>query len=170
MTPQQFIGARTAAVERNPGATGEFLTFRLGQEEYGIEILKVQEIRGYEAVTAIARAPSFIKGVINLRGVIVPIIDLRIKFEVGQASYDQFTVVIVLNLGNRVVGIVVDSVSDVITLQPEQIKPAPEFASSLDTGFLTGIGAVNQRMLILVDIERLMLSSDMALVDEALAA
>ncbi|MCA3132459.1 MAG: chemotaxis protein CheW [Betaproteobacteria bacterium] len=170
MTPQQFNGSRAAAAERNPGVTGEFLTFRLGQEEYGIEILKVQEIRGYEAVTAIARAPDFIKGVINLRGVIVPIIDLRIKFEVGQANYDQFTVVIVLNLGNRVVGIVVDSVSDVMTLQPEQIKPAPAFAASFDTGYLTGIGSVDQRMLILVDIERLMLSSDMALMDEVLAA
>lgn len=168
MTPNQSSDARAAG--RNLAAAGEFLTFRLGQEEYGIDILKVQEIRGYEAVTAIANAPEFIKGVINLRGVIVPIIDLRIKFHVGQANYDQFTVVIVLNVGNRVVGIVVDSVSDVMTLQPEQIKPAPEFASSFDTGYLTGIGSVNQRMLILVDIERLMLSPDMALMDEAMAA
>ncbi|MBK8016858.1 MAG: chemotaxis protein CheW [Betaproteobacteria bacterium] len=151
-------------------AAGEFLTFRLGEEEYGIEILKVQEIRGYDAVTTIANAPSFIKGVINLRGVIVPIVDLRIKFGVGQADYNQFTVVIVLNVGSRVVGIVVDSVSDVMTLTSEQIKPAPEFSSSFDTRYLTGIGAIDDRMLILVDIERLMLSSDMALVDEAAAA
>lgn len=151
-------------------AAGEFLTFRLGEEEYGIEILKVQEIRGYDAVTTIANAPSFIKGVINLRGVIVPIVDLRIKFGVGQADYNQFTVVIVLNVGSRVVGIVVDSVSDVMTLTSEQIKPAPEFSSSFDTRYLTGIGAMDDRMLILVDIERLMLSSDMALVDEAAAA
>lgn len=147
-------------------AAGEFLTFRLGDEEYGIEILKVQEIRGYDAVTTIANAPAFIKGVINLRGVIVPIVDLRIKFGLGRAEYDQFTVVIVLNLGSRVVGIVVDSVSDVMTLDSSQIRPAPEFASSFDTRHLMGIGSVDDRMLILVDIERLMLSADMALVDE----
>ncbi len=150
-------------------AAGEFLTFRLGVEEYGIEILKVQEIRGYDAVTTIANAPEFIKGVINLRGVIVPIVDLRIKFGLGKAEYNQFTVVIVLNLGSRVVGIVVDSVSDVMTLEPSQIKSAPEFSSSFDTRYLTGIGSVEDRMLILVDIERLMLSADMALVDEATA-
>ncbi len=150
-------------------AAGEFLTFRLGVEEYGIEILKVQEIRGYDAVTTIANAPEFIKGVINLRGVIVPIVDLRIKFGLGKAEYNQFTVVIVLNLGSRVVGIVVDSVSDVMTLEPSQIKAAPEFSSSFDTRYLTGIGSVEDRMLILVDIERLMLSADMALVDEATA-
>ncbi|MBI1395796.1 MAG: chemotaxis protein CheW [Betaproteobacteria bacterium] len=159
-------------MEKASGAThgaGEFLTFRLGVEEYGIEILKVQEIRGYDAVTTIANAPEFIKGVINLRGVIVPIVDLRIKFGLGQAEYNQFTVVIVLNVGGRVVGVVVDSVSDVITLEPGQIKPAPEFSSSFDTRYLTGIGSVDDRMLILVDIECLMLSADMALVDEAAA-
>ena len=146
-------------------AAQEFLTFRLGEEEYGIEILKVQEIRGYDAVTTIANAPAFIKGVINLRGVIVPIVDLRIKFGLGQAEYNQFTVVIVLNVGGRVVGSVVDSVSDVLTLQPEQMRPAPPFSSSLDTKYLTGFGAVDDRMLILLDIERLMLSSEMALTD-----
>ena len=128
-------------------AAQEFLTFRLGEEEYGIEIL------------------AFIKGVINLRGVIVPIVDLRIKFGLGQAEYNQFTVVIVLNVGGRVVGSVVDSVSDVLTLQPEQMRPAPPFSSSLDTKYLTGFGAVDDRMLILLDIERLMLSSEMALTD-----
>ncbi len=95
----------------------EYLTFRLGKEEYGIDILKVQEIRSYDAVTAIANAPEFIKGVVNLRGTIVPIVDLRIKFNVGDAHYDAFTVVIILNIARRVVGVVVDSVSDVLTLQ-----------------------------------------------------
>ncbi|MFZ4759196.1 MAG: chemotaxis protein CheW, partial [Burkholderiaceae bacterium] len=104
----------------------EYLTFRLGEEEYGIDILKVQEIRGYEQPTRIANAPSFIKGVVNLRGVIVPIVDMRIKFNLGSAEYNDFTVVIILNLGARVVGIVVDSVSDVMELSPEQIRPAPE--------------------------------------------
>lgn len=148
---------------------GEFLTFRLGIESYGIEILKVQEIRGYETPTAIANAPSFIKGVINLRGVIVPILDLRIKFQLAHANYDEFTVVIILNIAGRVVGAVVDSVSDVVTLDAGSIRPAPEFASSaFDTKYITGLAAVELRLLILVDIEKLMTGSDMALVDSAL--
>jgi len=147
------------------GSSRELLTFTLGSEEYGIDILKVQEIRGYEAVTSIAHAPEFIKGVINLRGIIVPIVDMRIKFKLGDVSYDETTVVIVLNLANRVVGMVVDGVSDVITLKEEQIKPAPEFGASLDTKYLLGLGTVDDRMIILVDIERLMTSRDMELIE-----
>jgi purine-binding chemotaxis protein CheW len=143
----------------------EFLTFRLGAEEYGIEILKVREIRGWENPTAITNTPEFIKGVINLRGVIVPIVDLRLKFRLGEARYDEFTVVIILSVARRVVGIVVDAVSDVITLAPQQIRPAPEFGGALDTRFITGLGTVGERMLILADIERLMTSEDMQLVD-----
>jgi purine-binding chemotaxis protein CheW len=146
--------------------SGEFLTFTLGEEEYGVEILKVQEIRGYESVTTIANSPAFIKGVINLRGVIVPIVDMRIKFALGKVEYDQFTVVIILNLANsRVVGMVVDGVSDVLTLAPDQIRAAPEFGGGLDTQYIIGLGTVENRMLILMDIERLMTSQDMALVD-----
>ena len=144
----------------------EYLTFRLGKEEYGIDILKVQEIRSYDAVTAIANAPEFIKGVVNLRGTIVPIVDLRIKFNVGDAHYDAFTVVIILNIARRVVGVVVDSVSDVLTLQAGQIKPAPEFATTLNTQYILGLGTVDERMLILVDIEHLMTGADMALMDQ----
>ena len=147
----------------------EFLTFTLGKEEYGIEILKVQEIRGYDAVTTLANTPEFIKGVINLRGIIVPIVDMRIKFHLGDVEYNQFTVVIILNVANRVVGMVVDGVSDVITLKPEQVKTAPEFGSAIDTKNVMGLGTVDERMLILVDIERLMTSRDMELVDVAYA-
>jgi len=143
----------------------EFLSFRLGAEEYGIEILKVQEIRGWENPTAIANTPAFIKGVINLRGIIVPIIDLRLKFRLGEAKYDSLTVVIILSVAKRVMGIVVDAVSDVITLAPQQISAAPEFGAALDTRFITGLGTVGERMLILADIERLMTSADMQLVD-----
>ena len=144
----------------------EFLTFRLGDESYGIEILKVQEIRGYETPTAIANAPAFIKGVINLRGVIVPVLDLRIKFKLPQASYDEFTVVIILNVAGRVVGVVVDSVSDVLTLAADTIRPTPEFSSAtFDTRYITGLGSVEGRMLILLDIEKLMTGADMALVE-----
>src|SRR6476659_5071869 len=148
-------------------ATNEYLTFTLGAEEYGVEILKVQEIRGYEAVTKIANAPAFIKGVSNLRGTIVPIVDMRIKFNLGEAEYNQFTVVIILNVAGRIVGMVVDSVSDVIELKPEQIRPAPDFSSSFDTKYITGLGTVDERMLILMDIERLMSASDMALMEQA---
>jgi purine-binding chemotaxis protein CheW len=153
----------------NSEAGGEFLTFTLGNEEYGIDILKVQEIRGYDAVTTIVNMPPFIKGVINLRGAIVPIVDLRIRFRLGEPVYDQFTVVIILNLGQRVVGVVVDSVSDVLALAPEQVRSAPELSSGLDTRYIVGLGTVGERMLILVDIEKLMSSRDMALVDEVAA-
>ncbi|QML56665.1 chemotaxis protein CheW [Escherichia coli] len=143
----------------------EFLVFTLGDEEYGIDILKVQEIRGYDQVTRIANTPTFIKGVTNLRGVIVPIIDLRIKFSQVDVEYNDNTVVIVLNLGQRVVGIVVDGVSDVLSLTTEQIRPAPEFAVTLSTEYLTGLGALGDRMLILVNIEKLLNSEEMALLD-----
>ena len=147
----------------------EFLTFRLGAESYGIEILKVQEIRGYQTPTAIANAPAFIKGVVNLRGVIVPILDLRIKFQLEQATYDEFTVVIILTVAGRVVGVVVDSVSDVLTLNADDIRPTPEFASeTFDTKYITGLGTVDEQLLILLDIEKLMTGADMALVDSKL--
>jgi len=148
----------------------EVVTFKLGEEEYGIDIQKVQELRGYDAVTRIANAPEYIKGVVNLRGIIVPIIDMRIKFKLGEPTYDQFTVVIVLNIGGRVVGMVVDSVSDVITLTGEQIKPAPEMGSVLDADYLIGLGTLEERMLILVDIDRLMSSEEMGLVEAAAIA
>ncbi|MGJ7569947.1 chemotaxis protein CheW [Variovorax sp. RB2P76] len=147
----------------------EVVTFKLGEEEYGIDIQKVQELRGYDAVTRIANAPDYIKGVVNLRGIIVPIIDMRIKFKLGDPTYDQFTVVIVLNIGGRVVGMVVDSVSDVITLTGEQIKPAPEMGSVLDADYLIGLGTLDERMLILVDIDRLMSSDEMGLVEKMAA-
>jgi len=144
---------------------GEFLTFRLGEEEYGIDILRVQEIRSYEPPTRIANAPAFIKGVVNLRGVIVPIVDLRLKLGCASAEYNSFTVVIVLNVKGRVVGAVVDSVSDVLELQGDAVKPAPEMNSAVDLSFITGIGNVADRMLILMDIEALMSSADMGLID-----
>ncbi|MDR5740571.1 MULTISPECIES: chemotaxis protein CheW [unclassified Caballeronia] len=153
-----------------PEAGGkEFLIFNLGEEQYGIDILKVQEIRGYDAVTRVANAPVFIKGVINLRGVIVPIADMRLKFELARAAYDDQTVVVVLNVAGRVVGIVVDGVSDVQTLTPDQIRPAPGFNSTMSTDYITGIGTVDDHMLILMDIEKLITSEEMALMQSATA-
>jgi purine-binding chemotaxis protein CheW len=147
----------------------EFLAFTLGQEEYGIDILRVQEIRGYEPVTRIANAPAFIKGVVNLRGIIVPVIDMRIKFNLGTPTYDQFTVVIILNIAGRIVGMVVDSVSDVTTLRPDQVKPAPEMGTTFDSDYLIGLGTLGERMLILVDIDKLMSSTEMGLIEQMAA-
>ena len=141
----------------------EYLTFTLGAEEYGVDILKVQEIRGYDSVTRIPDAPDFIKGVINLRGTIVPVVDMRLKFKLARADYNEFTVMIILNIARRVVGMVVDGVSDVMQLTAEQIRPAPEFGTSVNTRYITGLGTLDQRMLILVDIERLMSGAYMAL-------
>ncbi|HEX2012789.1 MAG TPA: chemotaxis protein CheW [Roseateles sp.] len=152
-------------VETGPAqAAQQCLTFRIGAEEYGIDILKVQEIRSYEAPTRIANAPGFVKGVVNLRGIIVPIVDLRLRL--GQpADYNAFTVTIVLNVLGRVVGIVVDSVSDVLELAADAIKPPPEIGSALDSRFITGLGKIGERMLILLDIERMVASPDFGLVD-----
>lgn len=147
----------------------ELLTFALGKEEYGMDILNVQEIRGYDSVTAIANLPAFIKGVINLRGIIVPIVDMRIKFKLDNITYNELTVVIILNVANRVIGIVVDGVSDVIALASEQIKSAPQFSGAMDTQYITGLGTVDDRMIIVMDIEKLMSSRDMDLVELAAA-
>lgn len=157
---------QNVVAEEEPMAS-EYLTFRLGEEEYAIDILKVQEIRGYEPPTAIAYAPAFIKGVINLRGIIVPIVDLRIKFGLGTVEYTPFTVVIILNVAKRVIGIVVDSVSDVTMLSSGQIRQAPDFSASFDTKYIIGLASIDKRMLIITDIERLMSSRDMELIDDA---
>jgi purine-binding chemotaxis protein CheW len=157
---------QTSMHTSDKGGADEFLAFTLGGEEYGINILRVQEIRGYEPVTRIANAPAFIKGVVNLRGTIVPIVDMRIKLSLGTPTYDQLTVVIILNLAGRVVGMVVDSVSDVTTLSAEQVKPSPEIGTSFDGDYLIGLGTLGDRMLILVDIDRLMSSPEMGLFDQ----
>ena len=149
--------------------TNEYLTFFLANESYGIEILKVQEIRGYDAVTKIANTPNFIKGVVNLRGLIVPIVDLRIKFNLGNVVYNELTVVIILSIGGRVVGMVVDGVSDVMALQASQISSVPDIVASIDTKYITGLATVDEKMFILVDIEQLMNSQEMELVDAVTA-
>ena len=160
--------ASGAPSDRDLGGN-EYLAFTLGKEEYGIDILKVQELRGYEAVTRIANSPDFIKGVVNLRGIIVPIVDMRIKFNLGEPTYDQFTVVIILNIAGRVMGMVVDSVSDVIALSADQVKPAPEMGTALQTDYLIGLGTIDERMLILVDIDKLMSSAEMGLIEKIAA-
>ncbi|WP_310447839.1 chemotaxis protein CheW [Thiobacillus sp.] len=162
-----MTAARAQSADEMTG--NEFLAFTLGQEEYGIDILRVQEIRVYEPVTRIANAPDFIKGVVNLRGIIVPIVDMRIKFNLGTPTYDQFTVVIILNIACRIMGMVVDSVSDVTTLTTEQVKPPPEMGTRFDNDYLIGLGTLDQRMLILMDIDKLMSSNEMGLVGKMAA-
>lgn len=143
----------------------EFLTFILGDEHYGLDIMRVKEIRGYEPVTKIANAPSFIKGVLNLRGDIVPIVDLRLKFSVGEATYDEFTIVIMLHIGERIVGIVVDAVSDVINIGSDDVKPPPEFGVTFDSQYLHGLVPMNENMIILLNIEALISSKELSLFD-----
>ncbi|WP_083748470.1 chemotaxis protein CheW [Pelomonas sp. KK5] len=152
------------ALQSLKAGTQQFLTFRVGEEEYGMDILRVQEIRSYEKPTRIANAPEFVKGVINLRGVIVPVVDLRLRL--GQAAeYNDFTVVVVLNVLGRVVGIVVDSVSDVLELAADEIKARPELAAAVDARHITGLGKVGDRMLILLDIESMAGSAEFGLVN-----
>ncbi|KWB79386.1 chemotaxis protein CheW [Burkholderia ubonensis] len=141
----------------------ETLIFRLGDEEYGVDILKVQEIRGWDEPTKIANAPNFVKGVINLRGLIVPIIDLRIKFGLGNVAYDKLTVVVILNVANRTVGVVVDGVSDVVVFDANHVRPAPEFGAAVDAAFIDGLGMLDERMVIFLDIERLVISKELSL-------
>ena len=159
------------AVQGGATPAGEFLRFRLGAEEYGIDILRVQEIRSYQAPARIAHAPPFVKGVINLRGAIIPIVDLRMKMNCATAAYDDSTVVVVLNVRDRIVGAVVDSVSDVLELHADQIKQAPQFNAQVQAGHIVGIASVTQaqgdRMLILLDIEALMSSAELGLFEAA---
>lgn len=166
ISPQRL--SESAAAKAGRGQ--EYLTFRLGDEQYGIDILRVQEIRSYEQPTRMAQAPEFIKGVINLRGVIVPIVDLRMKLHCERVEYTDFTVVIILDVGGTVLGLVVDAVADVVALKSEEIKPAPQFEAALDAAFMTGIAKVGERMLIIVDIEALLGGAELGLVKSLAAA
>jgi purine-binding chemotaxis protein CheW len=145
----------------------QFLTFRLAGEEYGVGILTVQEIRGWTSVARVPHTPPWLLGVINLRGVVVPIIDLRVKFNLASVEYNETTVVIILTLATRVVGVVVDAVSDVISLSAAEIKPAPSLGNGTDTSHIIGFGTLDERMRILMDVEKLMAGADLGLVDKA---
>lgn len=145
----------------------EYLTFMLGGEAYGLDILKVQEIRNYEITTKIANTPESIKGVVDLRGVVVPIVDLRVMFGLQCVEYNNFTVVIILNLSGKVVGIVVDGVSDVKNVNANQIREVPDIVASIDTKYITGLATIDERMLILVNIEQLMSRQEFTLINTA---
>ena len=149
----------------------EYLSFRIGTEEYGIDILRVQEIRSYEPPTRIAGAPRFVTGVTDLRGVIVPVVDLRLRLQAPEARHDASTVIVVLNVQGRVIGVVVDSVSDVVEFTAEQIKPAPRFNDTVSANHIVGIAAVDagagERLLILLDIEALLAGPEIGLAGAA---
>lgn len=171
------IGTAPVAADK-PSASftaQEWLTFRLGEEEYGMDILRVQEIRSYEKPTRIANMPDYIKGIVDLRGVIVPILDLRMRLGMTDLRYDDVTVTIVLNVGGQIVGAVVDSVSDVLELKADDVKPFPEMTTAMESRFITGIGSLKhdgaERMLILLDIASLVASMKIgAFAEQELAA
>ena len=155
-----------AAPAATRAATREVLVFVLGKEEYGVNILKVQEIRGYEKVTPLPAAPEYLKGVVNLRGIIVPVIDLRVKFGVSNPTYDSLTVVVILRIAARVIGVVVDAVSDVIRLAPGDVKAAPHLGSLVDSSYLEGLATQDERMILLVDIEKFLSSGELGLIKQ----
>ena len=147
----------------------EYLAFTLGHEEYGVDIQKVQELRGYDAVTHIANAPAFIKGVVNLRGTIVPIIELRTKFGMPTIAYTMFTVIVVVVIQEKIMGLVVDAVSDVLNIDKKDIQPPPQFGAKVDVSFLRGIGKSGEKLVALLDMDRLLSDSDLHEVSAAAA-
>jgi purine-binding chemotaxis protein CheW len=164
MEPSTSSFAATSSGRQSHVHGGQYLTLRLGGEEYAIDILRVQEIRSYEEPTKMVNSPVFVKGVVNLRGVIVPIVDLRLQLQIGNAEYTGFTVVIILNVNGSIIGAVVDSVSDVVTLNSEDIKPAPQFESAMDSKFILGIVHVAERTLIVINMETLLSHSELGMV------
>ena len=162
---QSIIGS--AELDEN---TEQFLTFILNNEEYGVDILRVQEIKGWDDVTQVPNTPEYIRGVINLRGTIVPIIDLRIRFSMEQLDYGPTTVVIVLKVissdeSSRIMGIVVDGVSDVYNMKKDQIKAAPDFGDGVDSSFVKGLATVEEKMVIILDIDHMLNSNELAKVN-----
>jgi purine-binding chemotaxis protein CheW len=166
--PDGRSGMKTATAAREE--VREVLVFVLGNEEYGVDILKVQEIRGYEKVTPIPSAPDYLKGVLNLRGATVPVVDMRVKFKMREVRYDSFTVVVVLRIAGRVIGLVVDAVSDVVGFGVSQVRPAPQLGSLVDGSFISGLAVQDDRVVLLLDIEKLLSTGDMNLLREASGA
>ena len=142
--------------------SNQYLTFTLGREEYGIELLKVQEIRGYSAITPIPNTPAHFKGVMNLRGTVIPVVDLRSKFAMEAVEYTKFTVIIVASVADKIVGLVVDAVSDVLTVSSQNIRPTPDFGARAATRFITGLASVGDHLAVLLDIEKLVSGDELA--------
>ena len=145
--------------------TNQFVTFQLGAETYGISILKLNEIIAYQSCTTIPNVPNFIKGVLNLRGIVVPVIDLRERFNMELKDYDQFTVIMILDVSGRIMGLVVDAVSDVLTLNSEEVKPRPHFSTGISTQFIYGMGIKDKKFIILLDVDKLLSDDELNMVD-----
>jgi purine-binding chemotaxis protein CheW len=170
MQEQTKTHTTTAA---NADDASQYLTFTLGNEEYGVDILRVQEIRGWHQVTRIPNAPGFLLGVLNLRGTIVPIIDMRMRFNLDKVEYNPVTVIIVLSVetanGRHVFGVVVDGVSDVLDVAPSEIKPTPEFGTTMDTEFISGLATVGEKMVMLLDIDKLLRNDELTALTDTTA-
>ncbi len=164
------MSEQTTVTPGSPGATHQFLTFALGQEEYGVEILKIQEIKGFSAITPLPNAPAFIKGVLNLRGTIVPIVDLRKKFGMPEEAYTKFTVIVVVQVQGKIMGFIVDAVSDVLTVTGADIQPTPDLHGQVDTTFLNGLAKTGEKLVILLDIEKVLAAGQTAAAAQAAAA
>jgi purine-binding chemotaxis protein CheW len=145
--------------------TNQFVTFQLGAETYGISILKLNEIIAYQSCTNIPNVPRFIKGVLNLRGIVVPVIDLRERFGMELKDYDQFTVIMILDVSGRIMGLVVDAVSDVLTLNSDDVKPRPHFSTGISTEFILGMGIKDKKFIILLDVDKLLSDEELNMVD-----
>ncbi len=148
-------------------ATLQFLTFALGAEEYGVEILKIQEIKGFSAITPLPNAPPYVKGVMNLRGTIVPIVDLRKKFGMPEEAYTAFTVIVVVQVQGQIMGFIVDAVSEVLTVSETDIQPTPDLHGQVDTTFLNGLAKTGEKLVILLDIDKVLTAGEIALAAEA---
>ena len=157
----ETLGTATGQVSNNERAN-QYLTFTLGAEEYGIEILKVQEIKGYSAITHIPNAPPHVKGVMNLRGTVIPVVDLRRKFSMEMVEFNKFSVIIVVMVGEKVAGLVVDAVSDVLDIDSASVRPAPDFGSGADTRFIRGVASMGEKLVVLLDVDRLVTEEELA--------
>jgi len=154
---EQTAGATLATAD-----THQFLTFALGQEEYGVEILKIQEIKGFSAITPLPNTPAHVKGVLNLRGTIVPIVDLRRKFGLPEEAYTKFTVIVVVQVRGQILGFIVDAVSDVLTVTGADIQPTPDLHGQVDTACLTGLAKAGEKLVILLDIDKVLTIAEAA--------
>jgi purine-binding chemotaxis protein CheW len=159
MSELETVSNSADLIEQKEDASEQYLTFLLGDEEYGVEILRVQEIKGWDSVTRIPNSPHYLCGVLNLRGTIVPVVDLRLRFGMPALAYTPTTVVVVLKVDGitqRTVGIVVDGVSDAHNVLPEDIKPAPDFGKSINTDFITGLVSIEENMMMILNIDSLL--------------
>ncbi|MCL6471581.1 MAG: chemotaxis protein CheW [Firmicutes bacterium] len=149
------------------GTGDQFVTFTLEGEEYGVEILKVQEIIGYQGFTKVPNVPDFVKGVLNLRGSVVPVIDLRLKFSMKEKEYDKFTVILILEVKERIIGVIVDAVSDVVSLTEDDIQPTPDFSSGIRADFIASMGRKDDKLIIILDIDKVLSESELEVLEAA---